>query len=231
MRPLVKSASAEGDSAKTADLSRRHQVAVSDSGVVRVNGGKLTTYREMAEDTVDVVVRRLAAPRRARRSATRRLSLFGATRPSREDRGSTTAHLARRFGTQADEVRALIAFDPTLGEPLVPGQPYLRAEAVYAARHEMATTLDDVLVRRTRAHLFDRSATLGVAADVADLLAPELGWDAAETERQVARYRALCDAEEAAARASGLAPQPVTQQTAAPEIAGAHDDQLANATD
>ena len=133
--------------------------------------------------------------------------------------------------TSTDEVRALIAFDPTLGEPLVPGQPYLRAEAVYAARHEMATTLDDVLVRRTRAHLFDRSATLAVAADVADLLAPELGWDAAETERQVARYRALCDAEEAAARASGAAPHPVTQQTAAPEIAGAHDDQLANATD
>ena len=245
MRPLVKSASAEGDSAKTADLSRRHQVAISESGVVRVNGGKLTTYREMAEDTVDVVVRQLDAPRRTRRSATRRLSLFGATRRSRDGRardgrGSTTAHLARRFGTQADEVRALVAFDPTLGEPLVPGQPYLRAEAVYAARHEMATTLDDVLVRRTRAHLFDRAATRAVAADVAELLAPELGWDVAETQRQVARYRALCDAEDAAARASGapdrsaphqVTPHPVTPQTVAPEIAGTHDDQLANAAD
>ncbi len=230
MRPLVKAASADGAGAKTADLSRRHQVAVSDSGVVRVNGGKLTTYREMAEDTVDVVVRQLDAPRRTHRSATRRLPLFGATRRStgdqaRSNRGTTTAHLARRFGSQADEIRALIAFDPALGEPLVPGQPYLRAEAVYAARHEMATTLDDVLVRRTRAHLFDRSATLAAAADVANLLAAELGWDTAETERQLTDYQALCHAEEAAARAS-TAPDATALDTA-----GADDDQLANATD
>jgi glycerol-3-phosphate dehydrogenase len=225
MRPLVKAASADGDSAKTADLSRRHQVAVSDSGVVRVNGGKLTTYRELAEDTVDMIVRQLDATRRTRRSATRRLSLFGATRSSSGAPGTATAHLARRFGSQADEIRALVAFDPSLGEPLVPGQPYLRAEAVYAARHEMATTLDDVLVRRTRAHLFDRPATLAVAADVADLLASELGWDTAETERQLTHYRALCHAEEAAARAFGAA------DTVAPDTAGADDDQLANATD
>ncbi len=95
MRPLVKSASAEGDSAKTADLSRRHQVAISESGVVRVNGGKLTTYREMAEDTVDVVVRQLDAPRRTRRSATRRLSLFGATRRSRDGRARTVEEVRR----------------------------------------------------------------------------------------------------------------------------------------
>ncbi len=131
------------------------------------------------------------------------------------DRGTTAAHLAHRFGTQADEVRALVAFDPSLGEPLVPGLPYLRAEAVYAARHEMATTLDDVLIRRTRAHLFDRAATLDVATEVAALLAPELGWDAAETDLQVSRYRALCLAEDEAARASGgpdTARSPVTDR-------------------
>ena len=235
MRPLVKSASADGHTAKTADLSRRHQVAVSDSGVVRVNGGKLTTYREMAEDTVDVVVRQLDAPRRTRRSTTRRLRLFGATRRTHDsrshgDRGTTAVHLARRFGTQADEIRALVAFDPMLAEPLVAGQPYLRAEAVYAARHEMATTLDDVLVRRTRAHLFDRSATLAAAADVAHLLASELGWNAAETERQLTMYRSLCHAEQAAARASA-APDRVAPVAVAPDTAGADDDQLANATD
>jgi len=220
MRPLVKSASADGAGAKTADLSRRHQVAVSDSGVVRVNGGKLTTYREMAEDTVDVVVRQLDAPRRARHSTTRRLALFGATKGSDDTRGDSSAHLARRFGTQAVEVRALVAFDPTLGEPLVAGQPYLRAEAVYAARHEMATTLDDVLVRRTRAHLFDRAATLAAAPDVAALLASELGWDADETERQLNSYRSICQAELAAADVS-----------VAPTTEGADDAQLANATD
>jgi glycerol-3-phosphate dehydrogenase len=225
MRPLVKSASADGAGGKTADLSRRHQVAVSDSGVVRVNGGKLTTYREMAEDTVDVVVRQLDAPRRARRSSTRRLSLFGATRHSQGDRGTTAAHLTHRFGSHADEIRALVAFNPSLGEPLVPGQPYLRAEAVYSARHEMATTLDDVLLRRTRAHLFDRASTLAAAADVADLLAPELGWDTAETERQLTGYRSLCHAEEAAASAS------IKPTTSSPDTSGADDAHLANATD
>jgi glycerol-3-phosphate dehydrogenase len=198
LRPLVKAVSTDRASEKTADLSRQHQVAVSDAGVVRVNGGKLTTFREMAEDTVDVVVDRLRAPRRARRSRTRRLALSGAVRRS-EPRGSLAAHLLRRHGSRADEVRALIAFDPELGEPLVEGQPYLRAEAVYAARHEMVTTLDDVLLRRTRAHLFDRDATLAAAPSVAALIAPELGWDDAEVERQLERYRQICRAEEAAA--------------------------------
>ncbi len=73
----------------------------------------------------------------------------------------------------------------------MPGLPYLRAEAVYAVRHEMATTLADVLTRRTRAHLFDRAATLAAAPDVAHLLAAELGWDVAEGERQLADYREL----------------------------------------
>ena len=199
MRPLVKAASADGD-AKTADLSRRHQVAVSDSGVVRINGGKLTTYREMAEHTVDVVAERLGAPRSARRSRTRRLALFGARKRPEAPAGSVEAHLVGRFGTEADQVRALIAFDPTLAEPLVPGQPYLRAEAVYAARHEMVTTLDDVLVRRTRAHLFDRRASEAAAPAVAELLAGELGWSGEETARQLDHYRALCAAEDAAAR-------------------------------
>jgi glycerol-3-phosphate dehydrogenase len=95
----------------------------------------------------------------------------------------------------------LIAFEPELGEPLVAGQPYLRAEAVYAARHEMATTLDDVLLRRTRAHLFDRAATLDAAPAVAALLGRELRWSDAEIEAQLDAYRAICTREEEAADA------------------------------
>jgi glycerol-3-phosphate dehydrogenase len=197
LRPLVKSAAATGASAKTADLSRQHQVAVSDTGVVRVNGGKLTTYREMAEDTVDLVAKRLGAPLRARRSATRRLRLLGAGGSSTSaPLGSVEHHLAHRYGTMADEIRTLIAFRPDLGEPLVVGQPYLRAEAIYAVRNEMATTLDDVLARRTRAHLFDRAACLVAAPAVAALLADELGWSPDETERQLDDYRRLCANEE-----------------------------------
>jgi glycerol-3-phosphate dehydrogenase len=168
---------------------------VSEHGVVRVNGGKLTTYREMAEDTVDVVAKQLGAPLRARRSVTRRLRLIGAERSSAAP-GTVDHHLAHRFGTMADEVRALIAFRPDLAEPLVIGQPYLRAEAVYAVRHEMATTLDDVLCRRTRAHLFDRAASLSAAPAVATLMGEELGWSHEEIERQLDAYRRLCEHEE-----------------------------------
>ncbi len=199
LRPLVKQASADGANAKTADLSRQHQVTVGDHGIVRVNGGKLTTYREMAEDTVDVVAKQLGAPRRARRSTTRRLKLLGADRSAGAiEPGTLDGHLVRRYGSMADEIRALIAFRPDLGEPLVAGQPYVRAEAVYAVRHEMATTLDDVLARRTRAHLFDRPACLAAAPEVAALLGDELGWSPDETERQLDAYRRLCEREETA---------------------------------
>ena len=98
-------------------------------------------------------------------------------------------HLADRYGGEAAEVQALIDADPSLGEPLVPGLPYLRAEAVHAARHEMATTVDDVLARRTRARLQARDASAAAAPAVAALMAAELGWSAEETERQVGRLR------------------------------------------
>ena len=80
--------------------------------------------------------------------------------------------------------------------PLVPGLSYERAEAIYAVRHEMATTLVDVLARRTRAHLLDRAATLDAAPAVAELIAPELGWDDAETKRQVEDYAELVSQEQ-----------------------------------
>jgi glycerol-3-phosphate dehydrogenase len=83
---------------------------------------------------------------------------------------------------------------------LVPGLPYLRAEAIYAARHEMATTLDDVLSRRTRARLLARDASRAVAGDVARLLAPELGWDEARVAREADEYRSGVDRERGAAQ-------------------------------
>ncbi len=200
LRPLVNASTTDDTIAKTADLSRQHQVAVSNAGVVRVNGGKLTTFREMAEDTVNLVAKRLELPLRLRRSATRRLRLLGVERRSTHGArpGTTAHHLDHRYGSMADEIRALSAIRPDLGDPLVPGQPYLRAEAVYAVRHEMATTLDDVLERRTRAHLFDRSASLAAASSVAALLGDELGWSAEETQRQLDDYRRRCNTEETA---------------------------------
>jgi glycerol-3-phosphate dehydrogenase len=181
LRPLVKGAKSE----RTADLSRRHQVATSPSGVVSITGGKMTTYRKMAADTTDVVVRHLGIG--ARRSPTAKLRLRGAgARPPGVD-----DHLFRRYGTEAGDVRALVAANADLGAPLVAGLPYLRAEAVYAVRHEMARTLEDVLSRRTRALLQERDATADAADDVARLVANDLGWDASEIEAQVTALRAL----------------------------------------
>jgi glycerol-3-phosphate dehydrogenase len=96
-------------------------------------------------------------------------------------------------------VAALVVADPTLAEPLVPKLPYLRAEAVHAARHEMAHTLEDVLSRRTRALLLERDGTAAAAADVARLIAPDLGWDEDEQRRQVEAFVAIADRERLAA--------------------------------
>ena len=195
LRPLVKDATSN----RTADLSRRHKVTPSPSGVITITGGKLTTYREMAADTVDEVVSVLGALDHpvSKRSLTRKLRLRGAE--GYEDELARDAHLAERYGGDAAAVRALAADDADLARPLVPGLPYLRAEAVYAAREEMARTLDDVLTRRTRARLLARDATADAAADVAALLAPELGWDDVEQSRQVEEFLASVAHERASA--------------------------------
>lgn len=203
LRPLVKAATTE----RTADLSRRHRVSVSASGVVSVTGGKLTTYRKMAADAVDVVVRGIG--RGKRRSPTRRLAIRGAggLRQLREPGTAgrlgidqaTLDHLVGRYGGEAPRVLALVREDPALGSPLVPGLAYLAAEAVFAVREEMARSLVDVLARRTRAHLRARDATAVASAEVGRLIAPSLGWDDAEVARQVAWYRAFATHEREAA--------------------------------
>ncbi len=189
LRPLVRSATTE----RTADLSRRHTVKRSASGVITVTGGKLTTYRRMAADVIDEVVDLLG---RGGRSGTKRIRLAGAIG---WDAPGLPAHLSARYGGEARRVLALAADDPTLAEPLVPGLPYLRAEAVFAVRHEMAMGLDDVLSRRTRARILSRDSTAAAAGEVALLLARELGWSEAEAERRAAEYRASVAEERSAA--------------------------------
>jgi glycerol-3-phosphate dehydrogenase len=195
LRPLVRAAS----SGRTADLSRRHRVTIGSRGVVTVTGGKLTTYRQMAEDTVDAIARQIG---RGGRSRTRKLRLLGADGFAEAEPGTVEAHLGDRYGSLASMIDRIAADDADLGAPLVPGLPYLRAEATYAARHEMATTLTDVLTRRTRAHLLDRGATVTAAPAIADLLAGELGWDSAERERQLDDYRQLVAKEQVDAMAT-----------------------------
>jgi glycerol-3-phosphate dehydrogenase len=202
LRPLLAPGDGHHVSERTADLSRRHTVRESPHGLVTVTGGKLTTYRRMAEDTVDVVVRRLgsAAPAGAKRSPTRRLGIIGAAglaafrRPGAAAAAgldeATFAALVARHGSETPAVLALAEGRPELLEPLVAGLPHLRVEAVWAVRYEMAVTVDDVLSRRTRATLRQAEAAATAAPAVADLLAPEWSRDPRDTRLEAAAFSA-----------------------------------------
>jgi glycerol-3-phosphate dehydrogenase len=193
-------------SSTPARLSRTHAVVESPDGLISVSGGKLTTYRKMAEDVLDRVDRRLGAqrdgsPASAKKHPTRRLKLSGAeglaaARAEIVERAralgisaATTEHLLSDYGVEARALLDLIAADGALGCALVAGLPYMRAEVIHAVRAEQALTVEDVLARRTRIALEDRLRGLGAAEDVAALMALELGWDQAERARQVAAYR------------------------------------------
>jgi glycerol-3-phosphate dehydrogenase len=151
LRPLV--AARQEDAVKrTADLSRRHLVARSTSGVVTIVGGKLTTYRRMAEDTVNA----LGLP--GGPCVTRSLPLLGAGSRAELAAVAAPARLVRRYGTEAAAVAALIADDPELALPLAPSVRVLGAEVVWALRAECALTIDDILERRTRLSLVPEDA-------------------------------------------------------------------------
>lgn len=197
LRPLLRQA----DSERTADLSRRHGIRVSASGVITITGGKLTTYRRMASDTIDAASRELNQKTKCR---TKNLPLIGADgfKPSMSSHNGSTDpefHLTSRYGSESKKIKDLVAGDPRLGKPLVTGLPYLRAEAIFAVRYEMAQDIDDVLDRRTRARLLARDATSAAAIDVGNLIGPELGWDEAEITRRVCAYQESITAEREAA--------------------------------
>jgi glycerol-3-phosphate dehydrogenase len=148
LRPLLASASDPQARGATADLSRRHAVRTSPGGVVTVVGGKLTTYRRMAQDAVDAAVRLRSLP--ARPSRTRRLPLVGAAPADRLARISVPRRLAARYGTEAETVVLEAAGDPALLAPIAPTTEVTGAELLFALRHEGALDVADLLDRRTR---------------------------------------------------------------------------------
>ena len=179
LRPLVKA----GNGADTATLSRDHSILISPSGLVSVVGGKWTTYRKMAQDVVDQV--ELAADLPQRPCPTANLPIHGAqTTP---DHDAPLAH----YGAAAPAIAAIIKADPTLSTPLHPDLPYLEAEVIHHARHEMARTVEDVLARRTRALLLDARASQQAATRVAALLAQELHRPPAWAAAQATAYQTL----------------------------------------
>jgi len=176
LRPLVRHGNGS-----TSKLSRDHRVLVSHSGLVTVTGGKWTTYRRMGEDTINhaVAVAGLAAAP----STTSTLKVHGWA-----ECDSAVEESERVYGADLAALRALGDEDPALNEALHPKLPYRRREVVWAARHEMARTVEDVLARRTRALFLNAAAAIEAAPEVSRLLARELGRDEQFRARDLERF-------------------------------------------
>jgi glycerol-3-phosphate dehydrogenase len=182
LRPLVKA----GHAGSTAGISREHTVLISSSNLVTITGGKWTTYRRMGEDCVNRVAEIGNFPSVPSRTAA--LSLHGSSSDARTF--SPPTHLAV-YGKDRKRVEDLASSEPGLGTLLNAQLPYLQAEVVWAAREEMARTVEDVLARRTRALLLDSSAAAKAAPRVAEILARELHRDKAWQDKQVEDFCTL----------------------------------------
>lgn len=192
-RPLVGSDD-EGD---TKRLARDDVIEIDPaSGLVSIMGGKWTTHRAMAEDTIDRVQEALGHPRTE--GQTRNYGLYGGKgftddywkTLSRKNTVSveTAHHLASKFGTAAEDVLAVSGEDRSLAEPIVEGYPAIRAEVIYALREEMAATIEDVLARRIGLQLYSWRDAIAAAPTVGSLMARELNWTSSATEAAINGY-------------------------------------------
>jgi glycerol-3-phosphate dehydrogenase len=179
IRPLVRT----GESKITAALSRDHTIHVDPSGLMTITGGKWTTYRHMAEDTVDQAALQAHLPLRP--CITRTLRIHG------YDAGPRPPGALSLYGTDAPQIEALMRAEPDLARPLHPDLPCTAAEVIWAARAEMARTVEDVLARRCRALLLNARAAMEMAAPAAALLARELQRSAGWQREQIDRFTEL----------------------------------------
>jgi glycerol-3-phosphate dehydrogenase len=179
IRPLVRAQDAES----TAALSRDHTIRIDPSGLLTITGGKWTTYRNMAEDCVNQAAELAGLPER--RSPTKHLNIHGFHRHA-EKFGALSV-----YGSDAPAIRELMEAQPALAAPLDPALPYAGAEVVWAARAEMARTVEDVLARRTRALFLNARAAIAAAPRVGELMAGELRRGRDWVETQVRDFTAL----------------------------------------
>jgi glycerol-3-phosphate dehydrogenase len=178
LRPLVK-----GNAKHTAALSRDHHVAVSTSELITITGGKWTTYRRMAEDVLEIAIHKGDLPERECR--TKQLPIHGSM--AINDFKAPLYY----YGTDAAGVKALVEKDKSLGNPIHPALPFIKAEIVWAVRNEMCMTLDDALSRRTRALLLDARAAMESAPAIASLMAQELGEDEIWVKNQIDAFNSI----------------------------------------
>lgn len=184
-RPLVGTAGG-----KTVEMKRNHEIRVAADGLITIVGGKLTTSRHMAEETIDAASKILG---RKKACSTKTAYLLGAAGYDPQAilaSGGLSAHLGERYGTEAHFVSDIIQADSSLVKPIVEGLPYTEAEVVYAVRHELASTVDDVLSRRIRACLMARDASAAAAERVGEILQQELRLQPEQVAKQVASYQA-----------------------------------------
>lgn len=177
IRPLISGDHARGN---TSSLSRDHHLTISPTGLVTIAGGKWTTYRKMAEDTIDNAAR--LGNLIFRPSVTKELHLHGWTK-----KADLNDHM-HVYGSYADEVLSLAEEFPDLAQPLHASLPYTGLEVVWAVRHEYALTLTDVLSRRTRSLLLHARASMEIAPAVAAIMAGELKKDKAWENDQVTQF-------------------------------------------
>ncbi len=182
LRPLV---GARSGSNATATLSREHEIFTASSGLITVIGGKWTTYRHMGEQLIDQAELSAGLPRKESRTASLKLHAC----PSIDDASEATS--GNVYGTDAHQIDALIHESPTLATRLHPRLPYRAAEVIWAARHEMAQTIEDVLARRTRALFLDAHAALESAAFVGELMQQELKQSAEWQVDQLQRFSVI----------------------------------------
>ena len=206
LRPLL-----AGESETTSKLSREHTVVHPVPGLVMIAGGKYTTYRVMARDAVDAVAHGLDG--KVATSCTDSVPLAGADgfialwNARHALARSSGLHVARienllhRYGSMISEVLELIAADPSLRKPLAGADDYLRAEIVYAASHEGARHLDDVLARRTHASIETWDRGLSAAEEAATLMAGPMKWKSRQVVRELENYRVRVAAERASQEA------------------------------
>ncbi|WOP19050.1 glycerol-3-phosphate dehydrogenase/oxidase [Raineyella sp. LH-20] len=209
LRPLLQPL--RGTPGESASVSREHTVARVAPGLSAIAGGKLTTYRRMAQDAVDFA---LGAERtRAQPSITERVPLVGAVgyEATRAQAGPIARrigwdrhrveHLLSRYGAELTTIADLVRADPDLGRPLAAAPAYLRAEVAFAVTHEGALHLADVLRRRVRLAYEMPEGGCAALDEIGDIVAPLLGWDAATLDREKQRYRREVEAQRAASEA------------------------------
>lgn len=180
LRPLAVSSNQEKS---TKDISRSHSLQVSKSGLITITGGKWTTYRKMAEDTIDKAIEVFHLP--GKPCGTTKLKIHG-WMSGEDDEWNV-------YGTDQEKIKKLEAEHPGWSEKLDPDWPYTYAEVVWAVRNEMARTVEDILSRRTRVLFLDAQAAMRMAPKIAKILKQELGKDDAWEQSQISDFIKLAD--------------------------------------